>query len=95
MLKSWINQFKYKNTCGLCEITQDKERIDKIQAKKSFVIHEEVIDIFHDKLYIFIIEKISFYLRAAGEGIGRGRGRRKDGPTEVRTHWGRQGRSPL
>ena len=31
-------------------------------AKKCFVIHEEVIDIFHDKMYIPTIEKLSFHI---------------------------------
>ena len=31
-------------------------------AKKCFVLHEEVIDIFHDKCYFPTIEKLSFHL---------------------------------
>ena len=31
-------------------------------AKKCFVLHEKVIDIFHEKCYIPTIEKVSFHL---------------------------------
>ena len=39
--------FKYKNICKLCEITQDQEKRGKFLGKKSFVLHEEFIDVFH------------------------------------------------
>ena len=31
-------------------------------VNKFFVIHEEVIDVFHNKVYIPTIEKFSFYI---------------------------------
>ena len=34
--------------CELCENKQDKDNRGKIIVKKSFVLHEEVIDVFHD-----------------------------------------------
>ena len=31
-------------------------------AKKCFVLHDEVIDVFHEKIYIITIEKVSFHI---------------------------------
>ena len=38
--------------CELCDLTQEKYNRGKIMVKKSFVIHEEVIDVFLNKFYI-------------------------------------------
>ena len=54
--------FKYKNTCVLCYNILEKDNKGGIMVKKHFVIHEEVIDVFHEKSYIPKIEKLSFYL---------------------------------
>ena len=35
--------------CKLCYLTQDKYKRGKFMAKINFVLHEEVIDIFHKK----------------------------------------------
>ena len=40
--------------------TEDKDKTGKILMKKHFVINEEVIDVFHDKLYIPTIENFHF-----------------------------------
>ena len=47
----WI-PFNYKNTGELCDKKQDTYNSGKVIAKKSFVLHEEVIDVL--KLYIYI-----------------------------------------
>ena len=39
---------------------EDKDKTGKILVKKHFVIHEEVIDVFHDKFYIPTIEHFHF-----------------------------------
>ena len=44
--------FKYKNKCELCDNIIDKYKTERIMVKKVFVLHEEIIDVFHDKLYI-------------------------------------------
>ena len=48
-----LRLFQYKNMCDLCDIMQDKENRGEIMAKKSYVIHEEVIDVFHKKSLYF------------------------------------------
>ena len=63
--KYWIHRlrpFKYKNTCELCDIIQDKYKRVRMISKKCFVLHEEVIYVFHEKNYIPTIEKLSFNL---------------------------------
>ena len=54
--------FKYKNTCALCDKIPEKENRGRITVKKCFVIHEGVINVFHEKYYIPTIEKLSFHL---------------------------------
>ena len=54
--------FKYKNTCELCDKIIDKYNKGRLMVKKCFVLHEEVIDVFNEKSYIPIIEKLSFHL---------------------------------
>ena len=41
--------FKYENTCELCDNILDKEKKVRIMVKKCFVLHEEVIYVFHEK----------------------------------------------
>ena len=47
--------------CELCDIIIDKEKNFRIMVNKCFVLHEEVIDFFHESFYIPIIEKLSFH----------------------------------
>ena len=54
--------FKYKNICELCDDILEKDKRGRINAKKCFVLHEEVIYVFHEKNYITTIEKLSFNL---------------------------------
>ena len=42
--------FKYKNTCELCYNMLDKEKKGILMVKLCFVIHEEVIYVFHEKI---------------------------------------------
>ena len=44
--------FKYKNACELCDNIIDKDKRGRIRLKKCLVIHEEFIDVFHDKICI-------------------------------------------
>ena len=44
--------FKYNNTCELCDNILGKDNRVRIMVNKVFVIHEEVIDVFHEKIYI-------------------------------------------
>ena len=53
---------KQKNMCELYEIVPDKDKKGRIMVKKCFLLHEEVINIFHKKNYIPTIEKVSFHL---------------------------------
>ena len=48
--------------CGLYDNIQDKENRGRVMVNKCFVLHEEVIDVFHNKFYITTIEKLSFNL---------------------------------
>ena len=57
-----LRTFKYRNICDLFDNVQDKDKRGRIMVKKCFVLHKEVIDIFHDKLYIPTIEKLPFHL---------------------------------
>ena len=57
-----LRPFKYNNTCGLCDNIQEKDKMGIIRLKKFFVIHEKVIDVFHQIFYIPTIEKLSFYI---------------------------------
>ena len=42
-----LRPFKYKNMCELCDIILGKYNKGRIMAKKCFVLHEKVIDVFH------------------------------------------------
>ena len=44
--------------CELCDIIPDTGKEVRIKANKCFVLHEEVIDIFHEKRFIPTIKKI-------------------------------------
>ena len=50
-----LRPFKYKNTCELCDNIVDKDTIETIMVNKCFVLHEEVIDFFHENFYITTI----------------------------------------
>ena len=54
--------FNCKNTCELCDNILDKYKRERIMVKKCYVLHEEVIDVFHEKFYIPKIEKLSFHI---------------------------------
>ena len=43
-----LRSFKYNNTFKLCDNIFDKDRRPIIIVKKVFVLHEEVIDVFHE-----------------------------------------------
>ena len=45
-----LRPFKYKNTCELCNNILDKDNKCRLTAKKCFVLNEEVIDVFHEKI---------------------------------------------
>ena len=47
-----LRPYKYKNMCELCDIIPDKDKKGRIMAKKCFVLHEEVINVFHE-FFIF------------------------------------------
>ena len=36
--------------CELCDIIPDKDKKGRIIMNKCFVLHEEVIDVFHEKI---------------------------------------------
>ena len=57
-----VRQFKYKNTCKLCDSILDKDKKGILLVRKCFVIYDEVIDVFHEKYYIPTIEKLQFHL---------------------------------
>ena len=42
-----LRPFKYKNVCELCDNIIDKKMKGRLLVKKCFVLHEEVIDVFH------------------------------------------------
>ena len=67
-----LMKFKYKSTCELCDNIQDKDKRGLFMAKKCSVLHEEVIDVFNEKIYIPTIEKLSFhvsYVRIIGSMV--------------------------
>ena len=47
-----LRPFRYKNKCELCDNILDKDKRRRIMLKKCFVLHKEVIDVFHEKMYI-------------------------------------------
>ena len=57
-----LRKFEYKNTCELYDNILDKDRKFRLMVKKCFILHEEVIDIFHEKYYIPTIQKMSFHI---------------------------------
>ena len=57
-----LRPFKDNNICELCALTEDKEKRRKLMARKSCVIHEEYIDVFHKIFYIPTLEKWSFHI---------------------------------
>ena len=56
-----LRPFKYKNMCELCDNILDKDNKGILMSNKCFVIHEEVIDVFHKKLH-FHNRKLLFNL---------------------------------
>ena len=50
------------NMCELCNIIQYKSKKGRIMVKKYIFLYENVIDIFHDKIYILTIKKLPFHL---------------------------------
>ena len=44
--------FKHNNMCELCDIVPERDKRGRIMVKKCFVLHEEVIDVFHE-IFIF------------------------------------------
>ena len=48
--------------CELCDNILDKYKRGRIMVNKCFVVHEKVIDVFHENFYIPTIEKLSFHL---------------------------------
>ena len=58
--------FKYNSTCESCDKIQYKDKKSRITAKACFVLHEEVIDVFHEMFYITTIEKYRFILLMLG-----------------------------
>ena len=47
-----LRPFKYNNMCELCDIITYKYKKGRIMVRKCFVLHEEVIDLFHE-FFIF------------------------------------------
>ena len=47
-----LRPFKHNNMCKLCDIIPDKEKKGIIMAQKCFVLHEEVVDFFHEFFYV-------------------------------------------
>ena len=41
--------FKYKSTCEFCDNIQEKDIRENIMVKKCFVLHKEIISVFHEK----------------------------------------------
>ena len=48
--------------CDLCDIIIYEDKRGRITVKKCFVLHGEVIDVFHEKNYIPTIEKLLFHI---------------------------------
>ena len=48
--------------CELCDKIPDEDNKSRIMVNKCFFIHEEVIDVFHEKYYIPTIEKMLFHI---------------------------------
>ena len=57
-----LRPLKYNNMYDLCDNILDKYKRERIMVKKCYVLHEEVIDVFHEKFYIPKIEKLSFHI---------------------------------
>ena len=43
-----LRPFKYNNTCELCENIPYQYKKGRVMVDKCVVLHEEVIDIFHE-----------------------------------------------
>ena len=61
-----LRPFKYKNKCDIFDKILDKDNRGRIMVKKCFVLHEEVIYVFHDKFYIPTIENCHLILLMSG-----------------------------
>ena len=61
-----LRPFKYNNTCQLCKNILEKYKRGRIMANNVFVLREEVINVFHDKIYIPTIENCYFILLMSG-----------------------------
>ena len=57
-----LRPFKYNNTCELCDNILDKYKKGILMVNRCSVLHEEDIDVFHEKYYIPTIENLPFYL---------------------------------
>ena len=51
--------------CELCDNILDKDKRGRIMVKK-IIIHEEVVDVFHEKIYIPTLENFHFVLIMSG-----------------------------
>ena len=54
------------NTCELCVKILDKYKKGILMVKQCFVLHEEVIDVFHENYYIFTIENCHLIFLVSG-----------------------------
>ena len=52
-----LRYFHYNRTCEIYDNWKYENKKLKVQVQKRFFINEEVIDYFHHKLYITIIDK--------------------------------------
>ena len=46
-----LRPFRYKNTCDLCDKILRIDNKGILMVKKCFILHEEVIYVFHEKLH--------------------------------------------
>ena len=61
-----LRPFKYNNTCELCDKILNRDKRGIIMVNKYFALHEEDMDVFHDKLYIPTIEKCHLVFLMSG-----------------------------
>ena len=47
-----LRPFKFKNAYEMCDNIFDKDKRGRIIVKKSFVIQEEILDVFRETFYI-------------------------------------------
>ena len=57
-----LRLFEYMNMCELYDNILDKYNRGILMVKKVFVLHEGVIDLFHEKYRIPTIEKLLFHI---------------------------------